>query len=302
MRLLVLDNYGSFTLVPYLQERLQSHEIFTMGNLGNEQMWNIFFKVAPDIVFVDFCNENAVNLTQRVRGLSNKPKIVIRLHGYEAQSWFLDKIEWSVVSALIVVSPKFKEILESKLAVPNNIIQVVPNGIDLQKFQLQYEDEMDETAIAYAGYFNKKKGPTLLRTIMASVPEMDFHLAGTHQDEQVKLYMEDLDLSNVTYYGWVETGEFLKGKRFILSTSVTESFGMSIGEGMAMGLTPVVHGWPGADLVWPKECIWNTFDELNALLDAPKNPEWCRKWVEERYSIGNCIDQVTRLLGFTDQI
>jgi len=298
MKLLVLDNYRSFTLVPYLRKRLQSHEVFTMGNIYNEHMWKIFSNIAPDIVFVDFCNQNAVNLTHRVKDLPKQPQIVIRLHGYEAQSWFLDKIEWDVVSALIVVSPKFKEIVESKFSVSNDMIHLVPNGIDLQKFQLQHNDDMDDQMIAYAGYLNKKKGPTLLRTLMASTPQKKFCIAGIYQDEQVRLYMEDFDLPNVTYYGWVKTEEFLKGKRFILSTSMTESFGMSIGEGMAMGLTPLVHKWPGAKYWWPKECTWDTFDELNAILDTPKDPEWCRQWIEERYSMDTCIDQVVKLLNF----
>jgi len=298
MKLLILDNYESFTLVPHLKSRLESeHEVFKMGNLFTEQMWQIFKNVGPDVVFVDFCNENAVTLTQRVKELPQKPKIVIRLHGYEAQSWFMEKIHWDEVSDLIVVSPKFKEIVESKISGVN--VHVVNNGIDLEKFTLGTDFDLNQ--VAYAGYLNKKKGPTLLRTVMASLPLKKFHVAGTHQDEQVRLYFEALKLDNVTFHGWVETQEFLKGKQFILSTSVTESFGMSIAEGMAMGLTPVVHGWPGAELLWPKECIWNTFEELNDILWTPREPAWCREWIENRYSMDKCIDRVVELLGLSDE-
>lgn len=293
MRLLVLDNYQSFSLVPYLKKRLPLCETFTIGRLA-DNTWEAFKAVKPDVVFVDFCDENAVYLTQHMNELHPKPRVVIRLHGFEAQSWFMGSVKWDEVAALIVVSPKFKEIVASK--VPGLDAYVVSNGIDLDRFQLQEESDMDNDAIVYAGYLNKKKGPTLLRTVMASTPDKQFHIGGLHQDAQVQLYFEDLRLNNVSYYGWIKTEEFLKGKRFVLSTSVTESFGMSLAEGMAMGLTPLVHAWPGARHVWPEECIWRTFDEFQHLAAQPLSPVWCREWIEKRYSMTACIEKVTALL------
>jgi len=294
MKIMVLDNYGSFSLVSYLKEGLPEHEIVTMGNVHTDPMWKIFERVNPDIVFVDFCDDNAVHLTKRLRGWQkgDRPRVVIRLHGFEAQSWYLDEIDWGLVSHLIVVSPKFREIVEPKIKGVS--VKVVYNGVDLSRFQLQDPEGMDENQVAYVGYINKKKGPTLLRTVMASWPEKQFHVGGIHQDAQVQLYMNGVQLENVTYYGWVRTADFLIGKKYIISTSVTESFGMSIAEGMAMGLTPLVHEWPGADLLWPKGCIWRTFEDLKAI--EPKDPEWCREWVSSRYSMKRCVDSVVDLL------
>lgn len=292
---MVLDNIGSFSLVPYLKELIPIGEIFSMASIDTDNFWEIFKQTAPDTVFVDFCNENAVDLTRRVKELPHKPRIVIRLHGYEVQSWYMEAIDWSQVDALIVVSPKFKEIVRSKNVILGSRVNVVYNGIDLNKFKLQDDSLVDDRSIAYAGYLNKKKGPTLLRTVMFSMPDRRFYVASQYQDEHVELYFEDLDLPNVSYLGWGDASQLLKGRRYILSTSVTESFGMSIGEGMAMGLTPLVHHWPGADLLWPKECLWKSFDELKAI--KPKDPKWCRKWIEDRYSINTCIEQVLMLLS-----
>jgi len=292
MKLLVLDNYESFSLVPYIQAAMPQHEVVKMGNIYTDHLWGIFINVNPDVVFVDFCDQNAVVLTERIKTLRHRPKIVIRLHGFEAQSWFPDKIDWGMVSDLIVVSPKFQEIMEQRLRNVPVKIHTIYNGIDLDKFQLQ--DAADNDDIAYVGYINKKKGPTLLRTVMASMPERKFHVGGVHQDEQVRLYMHDFNLKNVAYYGWVKTEEFLVGKRFVLSTSVTESFGMSIAEGMAMGLTTMVHDWAGAEKLWPQKCIWRTFDDLKAI--QPEDPAWCREWVENRYSMKRCIGSVCALL------
>jgi glycosyltransferase involved in cell wall biosynthesis len=288
---MVLDNIGGFSLVEYFKLAIDG-KVYTMGNVATDDMWRIFMGVNPDVVFVDFCNENAVELTKRLRGMKGSLKVVIRLHGYEAQSWYMNEIDWKMVDHLIVVSPKFKEIVHSKIGDAVDV-RVVPNGIDLDKFKLQDPEEMDDNAVAYAGYFNKKKGPTLLRTVMASMPYRQFYLAGTHQDEQVRLYLDDLHRDNIHYVGWVKTEEFLKGKRFVMSTSVTESFGMSLAEGMAMGLTPLVHAWPGAHEIWPKECIWTTFDQLKEIW--PKDPLWCRKWIEDRYSMVLCMSSMCEL-------
>ena len=295
MKLMVLDNVGSFSLVPYLREAKKDWEIFSMANIANDQMWEIFKKTDPDVVFCDFCNENAVDLTRRVKDLPRKPKIVIRLHRYEVHSWYMSKIDWSQVTNLMVVSPKFKELVKSKKVLLGSQIYVVHNGIDMHKFALQDDAAVDNRAVAYVGYFNQKKGLALLRTIMASLPERRFYLAGTYQDPFAQLYMEDLELRNAVYCGWSQTEQFLLGKRFLISTSLTESFGMGIAEAMAMGCTPLVHCWPGAADLWPTDCLWNSFDELKSIV--AKDPAWCRQWIADRYSMDTCIAKVVSLLG-----
>ncbi len=295
MRLMVLDNVGSFSLVPYLREAHKDWQIFSMANIATDQMWEIFKKTDPDVVFCDFCNENAVDLTRRVKDLAHKPKIVIRLHRYEVNSWYMQKIDWSQVSFLMTVSPKFKELVKAKKVLPGPQIHVVHNGIDLDKFKLQDDAAVDNKSISYVGYFNQKKGLALLRVVMASMPERKFYLAGAYQDDFVKLYMEDLELPNAIYCGWSQTEQFLLGKRFLISTSLTESFGMGIAEAMAMGCTPLVHHWPGADDLWPKDCLWNTFEELKKI--GVKDPAWCRQWIVDRYSMEICINKVVQLLS-----
>lgn len=297
MKLMVLNSLGSFSLVSDFKKRLEpkGHEVWKMANICSRDMWKRFEKVNPNVVFVDFCNENAIALLENIEKLPKKPRIVVRLHGYEAYSYFIWKLDWSKVDALIVVGPWMKDFLLSKPPVLRSgvDIRVIYNGIDLDKFGLH--PEKDEGSMAFLGHLNKKKGIGLLGCAIASMPEREFHIAGAYQDEQVKVYLENPGYKNLNYYGEVEkTEDFLKNKQYILSTSLTESFGMSIGEGMAMGATPLVHSWPGAEMLWPKECIWTTMDELKSI--EPREPEWCRKWIEDRYSLDECIDKFINVL------
>ena len=55
-------------------------------------------------------------------------------------------------------------------------------------------------------------------------------------------------------------------KGVLLSTSMYESFGLNIGEAMAVGAFPVVHDFPGADRLWPEECLFASIDDAVALI------------------------------------
>ena len=309
-QLLIIDSLKSFSLVPYFVNHVKVNHpdcvVLEMAHLLNEQMWNTFKRVSPDVVFVDFCNESATVLTQRVKELPKKPKIIIRLHGYESdgqvvdgkrQTRLMDQVDWSEVSALITVSAPYYDLVKAIKPEIADRLHMISNGIDLSRFAPQTAEEMGDSTVAYAGFLHRWKGMALLRTVMASFPEKHFHIAGRYQEPMhLQTYMDSLPLKNVTYHGWVDTASFLRGKRFIISTSIAESFGMSIAEGMACGLTPLVHHWPGAHEIWPPECCWKSFDELEAILASPKDPAWCRSWIEDRYSMDNCIQKIASLI------
>jgi glycosyltransferase involved in cell wall biosynthesis len=85
-------------------------------------------------------------------------------------------------------------------------------------------------------------------------------------------------------------------KGVLLSTSMYESFGLNIGEAMATGAFPVVHAFPGADRLWPSECLFAAEDEAVALIGAAR-PGLYRDWVVQHYSLQQQIDQVLTLLS-----
>ena len=77
-----------------------------------------------------------------------------------------------------------------------------------------------------------------------------------------------------------------------------ESFGMNIGEAMAVGAFPVVHDFPGADRLWPAECLFASIDQAVALIRAGR-PGLYRDWVAERYSLGR---QAAAVIALLDQV
>ena len=67
-------------------------------------------------------------------------------------------------------------------------------------------------------------------------------------------------------------------------------------EAMATGAFPVVHAFPGADRLWPSECLFAAEDEAVALIGAAR-PGLYRDWVSTRYGLERQVDRVLALLS-----
>ena len=86
------------------------------------------------------------------------------------------------------------------------------------------------------------------------------------------------------YHGWTtDLNEFFKDKTYVLNTSPRESQCMSVMEGMAAGLKPLVYDWVGADKLYG-EHVWKTVTEFRKMLNTSYNPERYRKVIKDNYS------------------
>jgi len=110
--------------------------------------------------------------------------------------------------------------------------------------------------------------------------------------------MASLGLGGVVRFDGVieDMPTWYANKGVLLSTSMYESFGMNIGEAMAVGAFPVVHDFPGADRLWPEECLFAGTDDAVALIRSAR-PGLYRDWVRDRYGLDRQIASVLRLLA-----
>jgi glycosyltransferase involved in cell wall biosynthesis len=294
MKILVVDHAGSFSLVPDLINATKDkHEILTMASVQNVQYRELFRNVDPDVVLCEWGDANAA-------ALSNDPfmsrvPLIVRLHGYESHDWFVNRIEWNNVNALAVVSPYFQRLMIAKMQIRAMSPKVVciPNGVDLDRFKI-VSNHYEPNKVAWVGYLNMKKGPSLLRCVAESYPHLEIDAVGTFQCENTQRLLMEAP-GNLKFYPWRDDVEnFYNEHAWILSTSTTESFSYAVAEGMACGLTPMVFAWPGADELWPKECVWQSMNDLGTI--KLKDPAECRKWVEERYSKAQQISRFVELI------
>jgi len=99
-------------------------------------------------------------------------------------------------------------------------------------------------------------------------------------------------------FGW------LCDKHYIVSTSVIEGLPMGILEGMACGLKPVIHNYPGAEDVFSKEFLFDIAEQFcEQILSHDYESAKYRRYVEEKYSLTSQLGQVNRIfVNFEKQI
>jgi glycosyltransferase involved in cell wall biosynthesis len=129
-----------------------------------------------------------------------------------------------------------------------------------------------------------------------------FLVAGAFTDlrtaRYVKRLMGSLGLAGVVRFEGViaDMPTWYADKGVLLSTSMYESFGLNIGEAMAVGAFPVVHDFPGADRLWPEECLFASVADAVALIRSSR-PGLYREWVGDRYGLVRQQQAVLRLLA-----
>jgi glycosyltransferase involved in cell wall biosynthesis len=257
-----------------------------------------------DIVWLEWCWDHAVWATKQAIPVG-KPCIV-RLHSIEAlQTPYPAGVDWSRVTRLVTVAEDIKEVLLDRFpavagAVP---IEIIANGIDTSRFR---PGAPDRFRIGWVGHLEPKKNPMLLMQIAHRMHLRDqrfsFHVAGAFTDMRTARYLRQmqsaLGLAGVVKFDGHVTDmpAWYSDKGVLLSTSMYESFGLNIGEAMATGAFPVIHAFPGADRLWPSECLFAAEDEAVALIGAARTGLY-RDWVVDRYSLEQQVDRVLALLS-----
>ncbi len=257
-----------------------------------------------EIVWLEWCWDHAVWATNS-DCLTGK-RCIVRLHSIEAlQTGFPAKVDWSHVDRLITVGEDITELLLANtpsIAAHLNP-DIIPNGIDMDRFA---PGDGNRHRVGWVGHLEPKKNPMLLLQIAHALHRADpryvFHVAGAFTDQRTARYvnrlMGSLGLAGVVGFDGpiVDMPAWYADKGVLLSTSMYESFGLNIGEAMAVGAFPVVHDFPGADRLWPEECLFAGIDEAVALIRSSR-PGLYREWVRERYGLDRQQTAVLRLLA-----
>ncbi len=230
-----------------------------------------------DAIWFEWCGPLAAHATNQI-DLCGK-KVIVRLHSFEAiDTNYPNETSWGNVDHLVLVSNDVQDILRMRWPdLERKVdIRVIPNAIECDRFANSAPKQM--TDIAWVGRIEMKKNPALFVQILAKLVAIDpayrLHVAGTCIDLRMSRYLSHLIAQlglgrHIGFYDYVtDMPAWFKDKGVLLSTSLYESFGMNIGEAMASGVFPVIHNFPGANAVWPGECLFSTVDEAVALIRA----------------------------------
>ncbi len=258
-----------------------------------------------DVAWFEWCNDPIIWASRQ--DISRHKGVICRLHRYEAFSDMPLKVQWEQVDALIVVAPHLAEIVSDALPGLRQRTHVthIPNGVDMARYELvEREPGFD---IALIGYLHGRKNPQMALQILHRLLKKDtryrLHVAGKFQDPVLKLYWSHQTVrlglqDNVVMYEWQDDiASFLADKQYLLSTSVHESFGYSIAEGMARGIKPVVHNFAFAGEIWAEEMLFDSIEEAVEMITSPAYTSRAyRDFVQEHYSLDGQVEQVRALV------
>jgi glycosyltransferase involved in cell wall biosynthesis len=147
--------------------------------------------------------------------------------------------------------------------------------------------------------------PHILHAVRARDSRYTLDVAGTMTDLRTQRYLlhlfNHLGLARaVRFHGTVaDMPGWYADKGVLLSTTMYESFGLNIAEAMAVGAYPVVHDFPGADRLWPHECLYAGIDNAVRLILGAE-PMRYRSWIARRYDLRSQAAAILAMLRSLD--
>jgi glycosyltransferase involved in cell wall biosynthesis len=256
-----------------------------------------------DICWFEWCTDAVVEASK----LAKVSKNIVRLHRFEAYHNWPSQVRWENIDTLVTVgNPFVKDALLRQVPDIESRTQLVtiPNGVNLDRFK--FAERARGKNIACVGYLNMRKNPMFLLQCMQKLHYIDteykLFFGGTSQNPMLEQYIrhmvEALELTDVVFFdGWqVDVSSWLRDKHYIVSASIGESQGMGLIEGMACGLKPVIHNFPGADQIFPSEFLFNISEEFcEQILSDKYEPQKYRRFVEENYPLNNQLSKISEI-------
>jgi glycosyltransferase involved in cell wall biosynthesis len=148
--------------------------------------------------------------------------------------------------------------------------QVVYPPVEIEKFY--FKNDFRDNIIVTCSRFTYEKGLTIIPEIASKVPEGKFYIFGSTSKtsweviSELKKLINKFNVKNVYLKPNTPLNEMLsiyKRAKIYLHTMINEHFGLSIVEGMASGLVPLIHksGGPYMDILDGKQGIYGFYYE-----------------------------------------
>lgn len=150
--------------------------------------------------------------------------------------------DFKQVSGIIAVSSLLKEILQSKLKIPEEKIKVFPNGVDLNLFYSRNKYKMrkkhglplDKTIIVFIGHFENRKGPQRVLEAVKGLKNIGIVFIG---GGNIPLESENILFKGMLKHSLIP--EMLSAGDFFVLPTLEEGSCNAIIEALACGL-PVI--------------------------------------------------------------
>jgi glycosyltransferase involved in cell wall biosynthesis len=245
-----------------------------------------------DTVFVEWCTAAAAFLTLVDPGTT---QVVVRLHKFEAYTYWPHRVDFSRVDDLIFVGDHIRDLMTQALPRLRDAdaprLHVIANAMKLADFQRPKSAEARFT-LGLIGIGQIAKDPRWALEVLRGLRAQDRRYrmlvlgngfdpersaASRHYHEQLERDFAELEPSGaVRRLGHQDdVPARLTEIGVLLSSSVRESFHCTIVEGAASGAVPIVRDWPGyaglphgARTLYPRDWVVDSPQEAVARILA----------------------------------
>jgi glycosyltransferase involved in cell wall biosynthesis len=258
-----------------------------------------------DICWLDGGGDTVVEASRRI----HRKKIVVSLRCSDVRDHWARQVQWENVDIVVQIgSSAVEEALRCQ--VPDlrsrTRLVVVPNGVNLSRYLFRRRTR--GKSLACTGSLSTEATPVLLLQCMQKLHYLDphYHLyfSGKFESPSLEQYVrhmvQTLDLGGVVFFeprpG--EMNAWLSDKHFIVAGGIGESHVEALLIGMACGLKPVIHSFPGAAKLFPTRNLFTISEQFCEQVLSPEyEPESYRRFVQEHYPLPLQLKGVDRILS-----
>lgn len=270
-----------------------------------------------DLTYIDFLDNNFYCLWNGLAGDHEaadwkpypKKRVVVR--AIDIDIWMgrhRDPRIWSYMDDIIVISPFYKRMVQEEGNPPEGKLHLIRPGVDLTKFTYREKPNTYKIALVTGNLWEAKAAWEGIRLVdllrKQTGKDWTLHIRGQHiAPEWHRVAYEHLIHTlklrdKVFIYPEVPNmNDWYDDKDFTLVTSYKEAFSYAAAEGMAKGLKPVINNFFGADEVWPKEYLYDNFDEALRMFTEPIMSEDYRNVIYQNYDLKLMLRDYDDLLG-----
>lgn len=275
----------------------ESYDRHRHDDVGSLMQW-------ADIAWFDGGGDMVVEASRR-----NDPcKLVVSLRRSDVQGPWLRDLRWERVDMLVQIgSPAVEQALVTQVPDIRNRTRlvVVPNGVHLDRYT--FHPRQRGKHLACMGHLTMEANPAFLLQCMQKLNYLDreykLSFAGAFESPTLEQYTrhmaETLGLTSVVTFEPYpsDLSAWLADKHFVVSAGIGEDQVEALLVGMACGLKPIVHNFPGAGRLFPAEYLFNIAEQFCEHILAPVyEPAAYRRFVEDRFSIKEQLAMVNSVL------
>ena len=164
---------------------------------------------------------------------------------YKLKDKYFEKVVFKYSDKIIFLSNISLKFAQKYLKVEKGKVEIIPNGVDKCFYETKRLKEMSNNsplkAVVVGDYFRKEKGLDFLINSLKNVQfHIELYVIGTLTNIYEHVNNINLKINCVDKLDQHEYANFLSDKDLIISSSFYDNFSISVVEGMAAGLVPIV--------------------------------------------------------------